>query len=158
LPLFAFALLAACGGPSEKPAHSSNDGVPANSLSEARLAGEPKPAATASSQTTASDPTQPYIQKVGEEPLVPAEKPDDKKKPSKTGDKVTKQECEAAFDRYITLEIETNPKLRGVGPEVIAQAKEMARGKDSADCNATKSQYRCAMAATSTAGWQRCMK
>lgn len=155
--LLSVPLLAACGGP-ERPAHSNNDGVPANSLSEARLSGEAKPAPTASSQTTASDPTQPYVQRVGEAPLEPTEKPDDKKKPSKTGEKISKQECEAAFDKFITLEIETNPKLRGIGPEAIAQAKEMARGKDTADCNATKSQYKCAMAATSTAAWQRCMK
>lgn len=154
-------MLAACESSTSKPAQTAtNDGVPANSLAEERLAPEPKPVPTATSQTTSEDPTQPYVQRVGETPPEPAEKPEKASGGSKKGSKemITKQECESAFDKYLELEIAQNPKLRGVPPEVIAQAKEMARQKDTADCKATKAQYHCAMAATSTAAWQRCMK
>jgi hypothetical protein len=169
-------VLAACEGPPPKPANTasaSNDGVPANSLSETRLSSgteQPKPSNSAGtptpSLTQGADPTHPYVQKVGDSPSDPSEKPSDKPgkpgKGGKKGDKMTKQECEAVLDKFMDLEFAENPKLRGLPPDVIPQvkqqAREMAREKDSADCNATRVQYNCAMSAASTTGWKQCMK
>ena len=63
------------------------------------------------------------------------------------------------FVRALELEIAANPQLKGLPPDVIEQAKQMAREKHGeAPCTATRAQYTCAMAASSTAAWQRCMK
>ena len=157
------------------------DGVPANSLSDARLHGEEeKPKDGASAAETKADPTQPYTTKVGEAP--PAEpgstasgskagsgatsnkKPagESAKEPPSGGSKgavVSRSECDRVMDRYIELEVAANPQLKGLPPDVIEQAKQMARDKHGeAPCTATRAQYTCAMAASSTAAWQRCMK
>jgi hypothetical protein len=125
---------------------------------EASPAGEERP-----------DPTQPYITKIGEAPSAePSTTTTGKKSatggsaPKDTGggkNVVSRSDCDRVMDKYLELEIATNRQLEGVPPEVIEQAKRMAREKHGdAPCTATHAQYTCAMAATSTDAWQRCMR
>lgn len=159
--LLAPLLVIACGEPPPK-APSPADGVPANSVSDARLKGEEDPkdradreAAKKSDPAASSDPSKPYTTKIGE----PATSEPDSKKPSSSSKTVSKPECDRVMDKYLELEIASNPQLRGVPPNVIEAAKQMAREKHGdSPCTATRSQYTCAMAATSTATWQKCMK
>jgi len=154
----------ACGSPepTKAPAKSSEE-VPANSFKD-----EPKPAA---SNETVKDPTQPYMTKMGD---APPSDPGDKGKPSKGtpstpstasgssgggSGKVSQAECDQMFDKLIELEIASNPQLKGAGPEVVAMAKDMAKQRGGAPpCTATHKEYSCAMAASSTAAWKRCVK
>ena len=63
------------------------------------------------------------------------------------------------MDRYLELEIATNPQLNDLPPEAIAQAKQVGREKHGeAPCTASRAQYTCAMGAGSLAAWQRCVK
>jgi hypothetical protein len=161
----AVAGIAACND-SQPPAKTpqKEEGVPANSLSDARLHGEgSKPKNEPESENDANDPTQPYTTKVGEAPPPEAggsgKKPGTKDNGGGGKGAVSKSECDRVMDRYIELEISANPQLKDVPPEVIEQAKQMTREKHGdAPCSATRAQYTCAMAATSTAAWQRCMK
>jgi hypothetical protein len=161
---------AACNEPQPPPkTPQKDDGVPANSLSDARLHGDDEKSTSGSEK---ADPTQPYTTKVGEAPLPPepagaagggaGAKPSPEKKPSgneSKGGAVSRSECDRVMDKYLELEIASNPQLKGVPPEVIEQAKQMAREKHGdAPCTATRAQYSCAMAASSTGAWQRCMK
>jgi hypothetical protein len=156
----------ACGDSQPPPKTPQKDeGVPANSLSDARLHGEPQKDDTTSpppASESKADPTQPYVTKVGDAP--PPESTSGKKPTGKSGDSggkgaVSKGECDRAMEKYLQLEIAQNPQLKDVPPEVIEQAKQMAREKHGeAPCTATRAQYNCAVAATSTAAWQRCMK
>src|SRR5690606_20916272 len=113
-------------------------------------------ATSSSSQGASADPTQPYTTKVGESPppdpetdgsasgAKPASKPDARGKGT-----VSKAECDQVMDRYLKLEISTNPQLKGLPPELIEQAKQTARERHGeAPCTATRAQYTCAMAAT----------
>ncbi len=159
------ALLPACTD--RPPPKSTAENVPANSASDARLHGEEDPSDHAARQQAASrethvDPSQPYVTKVGE---ARSPEPDDTPhdgSPStaaETKKAVAKSDCDHMMDKYIELEIARNPKLQGVSPELIDQAKQMAREKHgAAPCTATSAQYRCAMAATSPAAWQKCVK
>jgi hypothetical protein len=150
----------ACSTPPVRSS-SSSENVPSNSAFEKKDA-----SATPATSETREDPSSPYFSKVGEGG-APAVGPDSTASstgsssgtpsppPSKKGPKVSRAECDAAFDRFLELEI----GARGLPPEVANQAKEMARSKHGAPpCDATKSQYDCAMAATTPAAWQRCMK
>jgi len=146
------AMLANCSDPPPKSPRSTTGDVPANSLDDSKL--HPQDA----HDDEPNDPTQPYTTKVGEEPVDPAgsAKP---AKPGPPGSTVSKAECDKAMDKYISLEIAANPELKGVGQDVIDQAKAMARQQHGdAPCTATRTQFKCAMAATTTAGWQKCMK
>ncbi len=173
LPVLAgFALLAtaACSEPQPPKTPQKEDGVPANSLSDARLHGDDEKKDEETSESK-PDPTQPYTTKVGEAPApepgsssgkgtASGAKPNGGKETSGGGKGVvSRSECDRVMDRYLELEIANNPQLKGVPPEVIEQAKQMAREKHGdAPCTATRAQYNCAMAASSTAAWQRCMK
>lgn len=156
--------LVACGESQPPPkAPQKDEGVPANSLSDARLHGEEDDDAPPREETKV-DPTQPYTTKVGEA-LEPTGGGSAKgSKPGGAADSggkgaVSKAECDRAMDRYLELEIASNPQLRGVTPDIIEQAKQMARQQHGeAPCTATRAQYTCALAATSTSAWQRCMK
>lgn len=162
-----FSATAACNDPQPPPkTPQKDDGVPANSLSDARLHGEDETDGTGPK----ADPTKPYTTKVGEAPppepaggggAAGAAKPGSERRPSGGESKgaVSRSDCDRVMDRYLELEIASNPQLKGLPPEVIQQAKEMAREKHGdAPCTATPAQYSCAMAATSTGAWQRCMK
>ena len=160
--------LVACGESQPPPkTPQKEEGVPANSLSNARLHGEEDD--DAASRETKDDPTQPYTTKVGETPAPESNgggggsskgsKPGGSKDSGGGKGVVSKAECDRVMDKYLELEITKNPQLQGVPPEIIEQAKQMARDKHGeAPCTATQAQYTCAMAATSTSAWQRCMK
>lgn len=178
-------LLAACGGPPPKSSQESG-GVPANSVSENRLKdGDKKPDEGAPNASQPQrDPTQPYTTRVGDAPppeSAPAGKSGGKGRgasgassasnaPEEGGGsgggaggggpgRVSQAECQQMFDRLLDLEMASNPQLKGMPPEVIEQAKEMARQKGGAPpCTATRKEYSCAMAASSTAAWKRCVK
>lgn len=156
----------ACGDPPPpKTPQRSEATVPANSVSDARLRGEQDRTGNgeppANAQGSKVDPTQPYTTKLGE-----ASEPDPTSKPGSspaagggTKGAVSKSECDRVMEKYLELEIRGNPQLKDVPPEVIEQAKQMARERHGdAPCTATRAQYTCAMVATSTATWQRCMK
>ncbi|MCW5833188.1 MAG: hypothetical protein KIS78_12380 [Labilithrix sp.] len=165
----------ACGGSQPPPKTAEKDeGVPANSLSDARLHGEEDPNdTTAPGDGSRADPTEPYTTKVGDAPAPEAGGDGGGGGGGRTGSKpaaggkeagggkgvVSKAECDRVMDKYLELEIEKNPQLKDVPPEIIEQAKQMAREKHGeAPCTATRAQYTCAMSAGSTSAWQRCMK
>jgi hypothetical protein len=169
------ALLVACGGPEVRHPYQADDKTPANSTSETRLRGEDpnRPKAKVLSVTPQQDdPTQAQVNNVNDVPKDdPAPSGKDsgagdgkggkgEKKPSKTGPKISKAECDKAFEKALDLEISSRPELQGVDKAaLIAQAKQMGQQKNGeAPCDATRSQYNCAMAATSTAAWKRCME
>ncbi len=81
-------------------------------------------------------------------------------KPSKTGPKISKAECDKAFEKAIELEIGSNPQFAGLDKaELVSMTKSMAKQQHGdAPCDATRSQFTCAMAATSTAQWKKCMQ
>ena len=161
-------LVVACGGPEPKTARQQEDGVPANSLSESRLKGEEKPipARPVSETPEGDDPTSPLTTPIEAAPAagVPADpKPGAPAKPGKSGPKVSSAECARLFDRYIELEFDSNPQLQGLPPDmrkqIAAQAKAQAKAqKGEAPCDATRSQYACGMAATSTSEWKKCLQ
>lgn len=145
-PLFLLALVecAACADPPPPKAPRTQEMVPANSLDEAKLHGAESPSLlddpTPSSETTTTSTT----------PDAP---------PSKGSVAVAEADCGRAMDRYLDLEMATNPQLKGLPPEVVEQAKQQARAQHGdAPCTSTPAQYRCAIAAKSTAAWQKCMK
>lgn len=170
---------AACGGPEVKHPYKADEGTPANSTSEKRLAGEDpnQPTTKPTSATPAEpDPTKPEVNKVSDMPKAGSTAADDKPaskekgnastsggrsaKPSKTGPKVSRAECDRAFEKAMELEIKDRPELQGVDTkQLMAMAKQMAKDKHGdAPCDATRSQYTCAMGATTTAEWKRCMQ
>src|SRR5690606_37682916 len=141
--------------PPPKSAHAT-EGVPANSLSDARLRGDadkPSESGSPSESAETNDPTQPYTTKVGDADSSSLRGGGDASRgggATGKGGRITKAECERVFDKYIELEMETNPQLAGLPREVIEQAKQTARQKHGeAPCTATRAQYNCAMAATS---------
>lgn len=182
LPFLALALFAGACGPSEvKHPYQADDKTPANSVSETRLAGEDpnRPTAQVTSVTQPEDPTQMQVNNVNDMPKDdPAasgkgtsttakngkpektEKPEKGTKPSKTGPKISKAECDKAFEKALELEIASKPELQGIDKkQLLAMAKQMGSEQHgAAPCDATKSQYTCAMASTSTAQWKRCME
>ncbi len=150
-------ILVACGGSEQKPAKSSGgETVAANSYKE-----EAAPATSAQHEAP-SDPTQPYMTKVGDPQPDSSAKPAGKPASSgasSSGNRVSQAECDQMFDKLIDLEIASNPQLKGAGPDVVALAKQMARDRGGAPpCTATPKEYSCAMAATSTTAWKRCVK
>jgi hypothetical protein len=175
--------LTACGAPPQKMvAVTKDDGVPANSASEERLASDRKPKTTSA---PAEDPTQPLTTPLSGESApsaagaagTPAAGKGGTKGPTKGpvakdppapkggGGKVSKAECKATFDRYIDLTIGSDSRFEGIPPEMIAQLKEQAlsqasqKGGDPCSTEeVTRTKYNCAMTAPTTAAWQRCMK
>jgi hypothetical protein len=176
-----FGLFAAACGPGEvKHPYQADDKTPANSVSETRLNGDDpnKPKAQVTSATKPEDPTQAQVNSVSDMPKAddpPAsgkeaaakpgkpekpEKAEKSGKPSKTGPKISKAECDKAFEKAMELEIASKPELQGIDKkQLLAMAKQMGSEKHGeAPCDATKSQYTCAMAATTTSQWKRCME
>jgi hypothetical protein len=132
-------------------ATTKDDGVPANSASEQRLASGSPPKSSAG---PTEDPTQPLTTPMGGgdtaggagagagagggagaagggatgkggpkkgDPKVPKEK-----EPKSTGAKVSKAECKQLFDKYIDLTLASDTRFEGIPPEMIAQLKEQA--------------------------------
>lgn len=154
-------LLVACASsaPNRAPPQTSNETVPANSVSEERLKGNEQPGAPKPIASTQEDPTQPMVTSMSAGP-APAPKEEPKAAPAKGGGgKVSKAECDKLYDRVLELQIASDPRLAGAGPEVIAMAKQMGKEKHGeAPCEATRSQYNCAVNATSVAKWKSCLK
>lgn len=186
------ALVAAgCGAPQQKMVATKDDGIPANSASEQRLAmeGKAKPA----SAPVAEDPTQPLTTPMGGGDSTPTttapagaatakggKGPKDAKGPKEAkdpkggaaaggggsgGGKVSHAECKQALDKYIDLTLASDPRFEGIPQDMVAQLKEQAfsqaqsqKGDACATQEVTRSQYTCAMGATTTTAWQRCMK
>ena len=159
-----FSVLASCSHP-EPHTSKKGDEVPANSLDDAKL----HPKDTGSDDQ--KDPTQPVTTKVGEGDTTGSTTATTSSSGGATAtsssggggkpnpNAASKAECDKAMDKYLNLEMATNPQLKGVPPEVMEQAKQMAREQHGdAPCTATKAQYKCAMGATTTAAWQKCMK
>lgn len=169
--LFRFALVvcsvfvaSACAPPPEPKTAKNEDTeeVPANSGTDpdAQAAADKK-----QKEGPKEAPTEPLTTPIagGGEEDGPAATPSTgaKKKPSKSGPRATKKQCNAAFDKYLDLAIGSDARLAGVTPELIKQAKDQARGMKGDPCASeppSKSQYDCAMGATSTAEWEACMK
>lgn len=167
-------VLLACGEPEPKSPQKHSGDVPANSLSDAQLHG------TDGKSDAPRDPSQPLITKVGETPIDPdalapapqpasgtggknASKPAKPEPPAAGGGggkgAVSKADCDRAFDKYLNLELASNPQLKDLPPEVLAQVKEQGKQQHGeAPCTATRAQYNCAMSASTTAAWQKCMK
>jgi hypothetical protein len=156
--------VAACGGPEPKMVATKDDGVAASSASEERLSGAPKPKAA----EPAADPTQPLtIPMAGEGSAGSAKAGKDPPAARKAGGavKVSKLECKQLFDKYIDLTIGSDPRFEGLPPELVTQMKESAlaqaqsqKGDPCSTQEVSRTQYNCAIASTSTAGWTRCMK
>lgn len=177
-------VVAACNsGPDPKMVAAKNDGVPANSASEERLKAGEKTGDKKDDAKTTHDPSQPYTQPVGGggsgsggnevTPGGPKEvgaatgKKDPKEKPGAAGkgskDKVSKAECTKALDRGLDLMVGSDSRFEGIPPEMIAQFKQqgLAQANGPSPCDGqglTKTQYDCAMSATSSSAWQRCIK
>lgn len=154
-----------------------DDGVPANSASEARVEGD-KPADKAAKNTPANaDPTQPYLQPVagGSDPSSPGAGPGGKTSVSAKGGKgknqgsgneaITPQECNQLFDKYVELTVLTDPRFDGIPPEMISQLKgqgmaqaDKEKGNPCTKQAVTRTKYECAMAATHPKSWEGCMR
>lgn len=175
-----FTTAIACGPSEVKHPYQADEKTPANSVSETRLNGEDpsRPKAQVTSVTSPEDPTSAQVNSVNDMPKGDdsaatskeakgngakpdkTEKTEKPAKPSKTGPKISKAECDKAFEKAMELEIASKPELQGIDKkQLLAMAKQMGSEKHGeAPCDATRSQYTCAMAATSTAQWKRCME
>ena len=165
----AFALVAACADPppAKMAPNKPDDGVAANSASEERLNKDTKPK---TAPTTSEDPTQPLMTPMTGGEVAPTTKgapakPATTKEPKGGGGKVSKAECKQLFDKYIDLAVGSDSRFEGIPPEMIAQLKASARSQAQSEqgdpCNSqevSRTQFNCAIAAPTTAAWQRCMK
>lgn len=77
----------------------------------------------------------------------------------------TRAECTQVIDRYVELEVKSNPQLSAIPPEMLktmlAQAKQQAssqKGDPCAEEKITRSKYNCAMGAQTPDAWKSCMK
>lgn len=146
-------VVSACGAPPPKMvANTKDDGVPANSASEQRLASDDKAKTKAA---PAEDPTKPYTTPLSGDPNASEDDPGEEggaaagasatrprgkggtksgkggkgpvaKDPKSTGKKVSKAECRQLFDKYIDLTVSTDSRFEGIPPEMVAQLKSSA--------------------------------
>ena len=79
--------------------------------------------------------------------------------------KPTRAECMQVIDRYVELEVQANPALQGIPPDMLKQLLKTAKGQATAQkgdpCkeeNITRAKYNCAMGAPSREAWKACMK
>lgn len=77
----------------------------------------------------------------------------------------TRAECMQVIDRYVELEVQANPALQGIPPEMLQQLLKTAKGQATsqkgdpcAEEKITRGKYNCAMAAPSRDAWKACMK
>ena len=170
-------------------ATTKDDGVPANSASEQRLAmeGKPKPAPAQASDDVAQPLTTPVVADPSSAapptPVATENGTSGNVKSGKggkgpkggagagggggggSGGKVSRAECKQTVDKYIDLTVGSDSRFEGIAPEMIAQLKEQAlsqaqsqKGDPCTTQEVTREQYKCAMAASTTTAWQRCMK
>ena len=182
LSLFAFAC-----GPSEPPkmAPANNDGVAANSASEARIAASASPSATPAPAAT-NDPAaaQPYMTPMngaakdagggtsststgmnGSGEATGTTSSASTKAGKGAKGKATPAECKQAMDRAIDIMLTDDPRFAGIPPEMMGQLKQQALGQAKAQkgdpCakgEMTKAQYNCAMSSTTSPAIQACLK
>lgn len=79
--------------------------------------------------------------------------------------KPTRAECMQVIDRYVELEVQSNPALQGIPPDMLKQLLKTAKGQATAQkgdpCkeeNITRAKYNCAMGAATREAWKACMK
>lgn len=79
--------------------------------------------------------------------------------------KPTRAECMQVIDRYVELEVQSNPALQGIPPDMLKQLLKTAKGQATAQkgdpCkeeNITRAKYNCAMGAPTREAWKACMK
>jgi hypothetical protein len=81
----------------------------------------------------------------------------------------SRAQCERMGDRYLDLELSAEPTARAMTPEVRAAwrgrlAVEALSGPQAGrmgprcEANVTEAAYRCAVAASTLAAWQRCLE
>jgi len=175
--------LAGCESP--KPARSAQtEMVPSNSAYEAASAkprvvtpessesdpGGPAPASASGASGGAEAPSEPAGKGSTVTRTLPASGPT----PTPTGttaaavtsnQKPTRAECMQVIDRYVELEVQSNPALQGIPPDMLKQLLNQAKGQATAQkgdpCkeeNITRAKYTCAMAAGTREAWKACMK
>ena len=78
---------------------------------------------------------------------------------SKTG-KVSRAECNELIDKYLTMQMESDPRFAGITPEILESAKSQARSQKGDPCkeNIPRAKYNCAIVSKSTKEWEKCMK
>ena len=172
----------ACGSSEPKTANDANQGVPANSVSEARLAGEDGPRPTPSETEPTNDPTKPVLTSVDEEgdegsggttaSATPGKGGKSGKKghkksggAKKSGPKVSRAQCNQLLDKFIDLAVGSDSRFAGIPPAMLKTMKMQARsqatqqkGDPCAGEGVTRSEYDCGMAAETTAEWQKCLE
>ena len=77
----------------------------------------------------------------------------------------TRAECTQVIDHFVDLEVQANPALQGIPPDMLAQLLKTAKGQASsqkgdpcAEEKITRGKYNCAMAASTREAWKACMK
>lgn len=134
--------------------------MPANSESENREENERR---RRRADEVAAMPTTPTV---GE--ATGGTSPPSGPRPTKGGPKATRTECEKALDRYIELQLTTNPELAAVAKDLKqggmlealkAQARQQNGGKTPCETDGiSRAQYTCGVAATTLDGWRKCME
>ena len=143
------------------------DAVAANSASEERLSAGTKPKGTSA---PAEDPSQPLTTPMnaadaGKPTKGPVAKEPKEPKGAANASKVSKAECKQLFDKYIDLAVGSDTRFEGIPPEMIAQLKASAlsqaqseKGDPCSSKDVSRTQFNCAIAAPTTAAWERCLK
>ncbi len=88
--------------------------------------------------------------------------------PGKSGPKATRLECEKVLDRYLDLQLTTNPELAAVAKDLEqagmrdalkAQARQQNGGRTPCEQDGiSRAQYSCGMAASTVELWRACME
>ena len=153
--------LSACASSPPPAASRPGEEVPANSDAENRALNAERRRRADESGALATTP--------GGAASVPASEPAAPTKPAgRGGPRATRAECEKVLDRYLELELRTNPELREVAQELQganmlealkAQARQQAGGKSPCETEGVSSaQFRCGMGAATPAAWKTCME
>ena len=173
--LLASALLAsalfACGSDPKPPPKTADDGVPANSASEARLAmaGGKNPDAPPTPPPSSDAPqaqAQPVMTPVTPGASGSSATTDSPPKPaSNANERVSKADCEAAASHGLDLMIQGDPRFAGIPPEVLQTLKGQAfaqaaqQGADKNPCagkGITRAEYDCEMGAPTFDDFKKC--
>jgi hypothetical protein len=82
--------------------------------------------------------------------------------------KATREQCNEMLDKYLDMTLASDPALADLSPEEARAAREMkkalrksepsyARVESQCESEISKSEYRCAMKATTPETWQACI-